>query len=79
MTRRILIGLLALVVALVVGAAVPLGMQAANHDEQSFINETTAAASLYGALSQPVVSGNSGNWSLYKELAQSKQRGWGVQ
>ena len=79
MTRRILIGLLTLVVALVVGAAVPLGMQAANHDEQSFINETTAAATLYGALSQPVVSGNSGNWSLYKELTQSKQRGWGVQ
>jgi signal transduction histidine kinase len=43
-TRRILAAFLGLTLALLIGVVVPLGMMTANHDRQSFADQTVAAA-----------------------------------
>src|SRR5690348_258438 len=44
MTRRILLALLALTATLLVAAVVPLAVKATQHDQQSFVSATEAAA-----------------------------------
>jgi signal transduction histidine kinase len=51
-TRRILLCLLAFTAAVIVGAGVPLAMNATAHDRSSFVQETTDAARVYAAVAQ---------------------------
>jgi signal transduction histidine kinase len=53
MTRRILLALLALIVALVVAAMIPLGVNAAGHDRQSFIQDLENTARIDAAVAAP--------------------------
>jgi signal transduction histidine kinase len=61
-TRRILVALLTLIIAVVAGAMVPLAMNAASHDRTSFIQETTDDAKAYAAIFQGPLSG-AGNYT----------------
>jgi signal transduction histidine kinase len=71
MTRRILLALLALIVAVVVGAMVPLGIDATGHDHQSFTDETNSTVRTYAAVFAPTLTGGTNNVALnrvYKEV-----------
>ena len=48
MTRRIVLALLALTAAVLVGAVVPLALQAVAHERDAFINAAEATAALGG-------------------------------
>ncbi|HEX6523717.1 MAG TPA: HAMP domain-containing sensor histidine kinase [Streptosporangiaceae bacterium] len=72
MTRRILLALLALIVAVVVGAMVPLGLDATGHDRTSFTDETDSTVRTYAAVFAPtLMTGGTNNVALnrvYKEV-----------
>ena len=57
MTRRILVALITLIIAVVAGAMLPLAMNAASHDKTSFTNETADEAKTYAAIWQSPLSG----------------------
>jgi len=57
MTRRILLSLVALIVALVVTAMVPLGFNATGHDRNSFSDDTSETVRAYAAVVQPTLAG----------------------
>jgi signal transduction histidine kinase len=73
-TGRILTGLLVLIVALVVGAMVPLAINATSHDRSSFIQDTEGTARTYAALEQARVAGQA-NPALVSALGQVKVLG----
>jgi signal transduction histidine kinase len=53
MTRRLVVALLTLIIALVVGAMIPLGSNAAGHDNQSFTTDLDNTAHNYAASASP--------------------------
>jgi signal transduction histidine kinase len=53
MTRRLVVALLALIVAVVVGAMIPLGSNAAGHDNQSFTADLDNTVRIYSAIAAP--------------------------
>ena len=57
MTRRILIALLTLIIAVVAGAMLPLALNAASHDRTSFNQETEDQANTWAAVYQSVLAG----------------------
>jgi signal transduction histidine kinase len=78
MTRRILLALLALIVAVVVGAMVPLGIDATGHDHQSFDDETNSTARTYAAIFAPTLMSSATNNvalnRLYNEVRMAGDR-----
>jgi signal transduction histidine kinase len=76
MTRRILVALLALIIATVCGAMVPVAMNAASHDRSSFISEEEDALKVYAALETPVESSHTvGNAAVLDVPHQLEQEG----
>jgi signal transduction histidine kinase len=77
MTRRILLALLALIIALVVGAMVPLGFNATGHDRNSFTQDTIGTVRTYAAIVTPTLSGTrtTNNISLTKALNEVRKTG----
>jgi signal transduction histidine kinase len=76
MTRRILLALLALIIALVVGAMVPLGFNATGHDRNSFTQDTMETVRTYAAIVTPTLSGTRvNNPSLTQALNQVRRTG----
>jgi signal transduction histidine kinase len=73
-TRRILLSLLAFTAAVIVGAGVPLAMNATGHDRSSFIAETTATARTYAAIVQSRLAQGSDE-RVVGLLAQARQTG----
>ncbi|HEY1623052.1 MAG TPA: HAMP domain-containing sensor histidine kinase [Streptosporangiaceae bacterium] len=57
MTRRILVALITLIVAVVAGAMVPLAVNTASHDRTSFNQETEDQAKTWAAVYQTVLAG----------------------
>jgi len=77
MTRRLVIALLALIIALVVGAMIPLGSNSAGHDNQSFTQDLDSTARIYSAIAAPsLASGNlTNNPSLSKLTGEVRAAG----
>jgi signal transduction histidine kinase len=75
MTRRILLALLALIVAVVVGAMVPLGFNATGHDRNSFNQDTTATAREISAIAQPLLGGSANNVALNRVFSEIRTTG----
>jgi signal transduction histidine kinase len=69
MTRRILLVLLAFTAAVLVGAVVPLTLDAANHDRASYIQATAGMVTTDAAISQPLLD------AIFQKLDQSKADG----
>ena len=90
MTRRILLVLLTFTAAVLVGAVVPLTLDAASHDRTSFIQATAGMArtdaaiaqSRLDALAQPGTSGPAGSGAAYAPvvilITQTSQAGDGL-
>ncbi|MGH3161918.1 MAG: ATP-binding protein [Streptosporangiaceae bacterium] len=90
MTRRILLVLLTFTAAVLVGAVVPLTLDAASHDRTSFIQATAGMArtdaaiaqSRLDALAQPGTSGSAGGGAAYAPvvilITQTSQAGDGL-
>ena len=90
MTRRILLVLLTFTAAVLVGAVVPLTLDAASHDRTSFIQATAGMArtdaaiaqSRLDALAQPATSGSAGSGAAYAPvvilITQTSQAGDGL-
>ena len=77
MTRRLVVALLALIVAVVVGAMVPLGINAAGNDRLAFVNDVAAAVRTYAAIDQPPLSGM-GNATVLKAINTVESSGDGL-
>jgi signal transduction histidine kinase len=89
-TRRILLVLLTFTAAVLVGAVVPLTLDAASHDRTSFIQATAGMArtdaaiaqSRLDALAQPATSGSAGSGAAYAPvvilITQTSQAGDGL-
>ncbi|HEV2537075.1 MAG TPA: hypothetical protein VGU21_06150, partial [Streptosporangiaceae bacterium] len=69
MTRRILLVLLAFTAAVLVGAVVPLTLDAANHDRASYIQATAGMAATDAAIVQALLD------ATYQHLDKSKVDG----
>jgi signal transduction histidine kinase len=89
MTRRILLVLLAFTAAVLVGAVVPLTLDAANHDRTSFIQATAGMVTTDAAIAQPRLdaiaqpqtrprTGTNGDAPLLNLITQTKQAGDGL-
>ncbi len=90
MTRRILLVLLTFTAAVLVGAVVPLTLDAASHDRTSFIQATAGMArtdaaiaqSRLDALAQPGTNGSAGSGAAYAPvvilITQTSQAGDGL-
>ena len=79
MTRRILFALLALIIAVVVGAMVPLGFNATGHDRNSFTTDTMQTVRTYAAAVQPSLSGSrTNNLSLARIMNDVRRTGDGL-
>ena len=90
MTRRILLVLLTFTAAVLVGAVVPLTLDAASHDRTSFIQATAGMArtdaaiaqSRLDALAQPGTSGSADSGKAYAPvvilITQTSQAGDGL-
>jgi signal transduction histidine kinase len=63
-TRRILLALLALTAALIVGAVVPLALQAAAHERDAFINDAQATAHSVAEIAEEQLGDNAGDSAL---------------
>jgi signal transduction histidine kinase len=74
MTRRILLALLALIIALVVGAMVPLGINATGHDRNSFTQDTMETVRTYAAIVTPTLSGTRVNNPLLTKALNEVRR-----
>ena len=80
MTRRILLALLALIIAVVFGAMIPLGVDATGHDRSSFNEEITSTAIAYAAIASATVQmRGSNNQSLNKVFYDVHQAGEGLE
>jgi signal transduction histidine kinase len=80
MTRRILLALLALIIAVVFGAMIPLGVDATGHDRSSFNQEITSTAIAYAAIASPTVQMRGpNNQSLNKVFNDVHQAGEGLE
>jgi signal transduction histidine kinase len=77
MTRRLVIALLALIIAVVVGAMVPLAINSTGHDRDSFLQDTAETARTYAAIEQGPLSG-SPNAAVVKTLEQVRMVGDGL-
>ncbi len=77
MTRRLVVALLALIVAVVVAAMVPLAINSTGHDRESFLDDTAETARTYAAIEQAPLSG-SPNPSVLKILQQVRMVGDGL-
>ena len=75
MSRRILVALLTLIIAVVAGAMVPVAMNAVNQDRTSFIGDEEAAVRTYAALEQTTQSTGKGNAALVSVLADAEKQG----
>jgi signal transduction histidine kinase len=76
-TGRVLIALLTLAVALVVGAMVPLAINATSHDRSSFVQETAESVRTYAALEQAPLSCGT-DASVIKEASEVRTVGDGL-
>src|ERR1700734_685031 len=74
-SRRILVALLTLIIAVVAGAMVPVAMNAVNQDRTSFIGDEEAAVRTYAALEQTTQSTGKGNAALVSVLADAEKQG----
>jgi signal transduction histidine kinase len=76
-TRRILLALLAFTAALLVGAVVPLALNATQHDRSSFIQATAGMVRVDAAVAQLRLEG-SNNLALLQLFTQTRQAGDGL-
>jgi len=75
-TRRILLALLALIIAVVFGAMIPLGVDATGHDRNSFSQDIKQTAQTYAAAYTANLSGNQAtNPALLKALNDARTAG----
>lgn len=58
MTRRILLALIALTTAVLVGAVIPLALQAVAHERDSFVNSAEATARSIGVIAEDKLGGH---------------------
>ena len=77
MTRRLVVALLALIIAVVVGAMVPLAINSTGHDRNSFLDDTAETSRTYAAIEQGPLSG-SPNAQVVKILQQVRMVGDGL-
>jgi signal transduction histidine kinase len=76
-TNRILLALLAFTAAVLVGAVVPLTLDATNHDRSSFIQDTLESARTDAAVAQARLDGGA-DLALYFVLNQAAEAGDGL-